>query len=133
MNGAEVKVYSLAKNGADKVSDHFRVREFACQDGSDAIFISPTLVDVLEKIRKHFGVPVTVNSGYRSGPHNKKVGGSATSQHQYGLAADIVAAGVDPKKVYDYACALLPHSGGVGIYSWGVHVDVRKEKSRWNG
>lgn len=133
MNGAEVKIYSLAKNGADKLSANFRVREFSCQDGSDPVFISPELIKILQEIREHFGKSININSGFRTAIHNKKVGGSANSQHLYGLAADIVVSGVEPQKVYDYACKLLPRSGGVGLYNWGVHIDVRKEKSRWNG
>jgi len=133
MNGAVVKVYSLARNGADKVAAHFRVREFACQDGSDVVFIAPALAEVLEQIRVHFGKPVTVNSGYRTVNHNKKVSGSATSQHLYGMAADIVVAGVAPAKVAAYAETLLKSTGGIGIYSGFTHIDVRAAKSRWNG
>lgn len=135
MNGATVKVYSLAKNGADKVADHFRVREFACQDGSDVVFLSPVLVEVLEKIRVHFGRTVSVNSGYRTVSHNKSkaVGGSPTSQHLYGMAADIVVSGVAPAKVAAYAESLLKGTGGVGRYATFTHIDVRETQSRWNG
>lgn len=136
MNGATVKVYSLARDGGKKIVNtcpNFLVREFACQDGSDAVFISPELVKLLQGIRDHFKAKTRITSGYRTAAHNKKVGGSANSQHQYGLAADFIVEGVDPKTVYDYACKLMPYTGGIGLYSWGVHVDVRKEKSRWNG
>lgn len=49
MNGATVKVYSLAKDGSKQLSAHFKVREFACSDGSDAVFISPELVEILKR------------------------------------------------------------------------------------
>ena len=65
MNGAIVKVYSKAKDGGTALSAHFKVREFACHDGTDTVFISSELVGILEKIRVHFGKPVTINSGYR--------------------------------------------------------------------
>ena len=42
---------------------------------------------VLQPVREHFGV-ITVNSGYRSPALNSKVGGSKTSQHCFGEAAD---------------------------------------------
>jgi len=45
MNGANVKVYSRAKDGLEKLSTNFKVNEFACPDGSDPIFVSPELVD----------------------------------------------------------------------------------------
>lgn len=57
MNGAIVKVYSKAKDGGTALSAHFKVREFACHDGTDTVFISSELVGILEKIRVHFGKP----------------------------------------------------------------------------
>ena len=36
-----------------------------------------------------YGKPIYVNSGYRSEALNKAVGGSKTSQHVLGMAADI--------------------------------------------
>lgn len=133
MNGAAVKVYSKAKDGNKKLSDNFKVREFACQDGSDPVFVSPELVKVLQKIRTHFGKAVTINSGFRTASHNKKVGGATYSQHQYGTAADIQVKGVEPKKVAAFAETLMPNKGGIGIYGTFTHIDVREAKSRWNG
>ena len=49
--------------------------------------------DVVQKVRDHFG-PTTINSGYRSPELNSAVGGSATSQHCHGEAADIEVPGV---------------------------------------
>ena len=135
MNGATVKVYSKVKDGEKKISTNFRVREFACEDGSDPIFISEKLVKILQSIRNHFGQPVTITSAFRTASHNgkKSVGGSVTSQHLYGLAADIQVAGVSPSDVADYAESILPNTGGVGRYKTFTHVDVRATKSRWNG
>lgn len=133
MNGASVKVYSKAKDGTKKLSTNFKVSEFACQDCSDPIFISPELVTVLQKIRTHFGKAVTINSGFRTATHNKAVGGAAYSQHLFGMAADIVVKGISPKVVAVYAETLLPNKGGIGIYDNFTHIDVRTEKSRWNG
>lgn len=128
-----INVYSKAKDGGNKVSANFRVREFACQDGSDPIFISPELISVLQKIRTHFGKAVTITSAYRTPLHNNSVGGTAYSQHLYGMAADIKVSGVAPEKVAAYAEKLLPNKGGIGIYPTFTHIDVRATKSRWNG
>ena len=133
MNGATVKVYSKAKDGSMVLSANFKVREFACSDGSDTIFISPALVTVLQQIRDHFKAPVTINSGYRTEAKNKTVGGAANSQHKYGTAADITVKGVAPKDVAEYAETILVGMGGIGIYKSFTHIDVRKTKSRWNG
>ena len=50
--------------------------------------------NVLQPVRDHFGKPVRVNSGYRHPDVNAKVGGSKTSDHCKGMAADIEIAGV---------------------------------------
>ena len=133
MNGMTVRAYSRAKDGGKKLSENFRVREFACRDGSDPIFVSGELVELLQKIRSHFGKPVVIHSAYRTPPYNKKVDGAAYSQHLYGAAADISIAGVKPADVAAYAETLLPKTGGSGIYQTFTHVDVRPVKSRWRG
>lgn len=132
MNGAAVKVYSRAKDGGKQLSANFKVREFACQDGTDTIFVSQELVTALQKIRDHFGKAVTINSAYRTEAHNKKVGGAAYSQHKYGIAADIAVNRVAPLEVARYAHTLLGNRGGVGLYKTFTHVDVRTAKSRWD-
>lgn len=55
------------------------------------------LIDnILDPLRERYGKPITVNSGYRCPELNKAVGGSKTSQHMKGLAADITVG--SPKK-----------------------------------
>lgn len=128
-----IRAYSKAKDGSRKLSANFTVKEFACSDGTDPVFVAPELVTVLQKIREHFKKPVIINSGYRTVSKNKAVGGAAYSQHLYGTAADITVKGVTPKEVAAYAETLMPQKGGIGIYSTFTHVDVREVKSRWNG
>ena len=128
-----IKAYSLKKDGNLKLSLNCRVKEFACSDGSDPIFIDSELVEILQKIRTHFGKAVTITSAYRTPTHNKKVGGTLYSCHLYGKAADIKVKGVSPKTVAAYAETLLKNKGGIGIYSTFTHIDTRATKSRWNG
>ena len=66
----DVNVYSLAAEGGAQLSAHFKVREFACKDGADPVFVSPRLVQVLEAIPQRFGAPVTGTSGYPTPPPN---------------------------------------------------------------
>jgi zinc D-Ala-D-Ala carboxypeptidase len=49
---------------------------------------------VLQPVRDHYGKGVKVNSGYRSPESNSAVGGSKTSDHCKGMAADIEIPGV---------------------------------------
>ena len=50
--------------------------------------------NVLQKVRDHYGKGVKVNSGVRHPDVNAKVGGSKTSDHCKGMAADIEIPGV---------------------------------------
>ena len=128
-----IHAYSKEKDGQTKLSENFKVKEFASTDGTDPIFIAPELVELLQKIRTHFKKSVTINSGFRTAARNTAVGGAKYSQHLYGTAADIVVSGIAPKQVAEYAEKLMPNTGGIGIYSNFTHIDVRRTKSRWNG
>lgn len=131
----EINAYSKAKDGNKKLSANFRVKEFACADGSDAVLVAPQLVMVLQSIRSHFGAAVTISSGYRTPQHNEKVGGLTDSQHCYGTAADITVRGKTPAQVAAYAREIMPDWGGVGIYARQgfCHVDVREARADWTG
>lgn len=115
---------------------YFKPEEFACKCGCGAKNINHDLVVILEKIREHYGKPVRINSGVRCAVHNARVGGAANSQHlaKYANAVDIgTISGTTPHAMAAYVETLMPNTGGIGIYSWGIHVDVRKTKARWNG
>jgi len=62
--------------------------------------------NIFEPIRKHFGVPIMISSGYRSKALNTAIGGSLTSQHCSGEAIDIdmdgTTRGVTNKMVFDF-------------------------------
>ena len=47
--------------------------------------------EVLQPLRDEYQKPIVVTSGYRCYQLNKLVGGSTTSQHQLGQAADIIS------------------------------------------
>ena len=49
---------------------------------------------ILQPVREHYGKSVKVNSGYRAPEVNAAVGGSKTSDHCKGQAADIEITGV---------------------------------------
>jgi hypothetical protein len=83
--------------------------------------------NIFEPIRKHFGVPILVSSGYRSKALNTAIGGSLSSQHLLGQAIDIdmdgTKNGVTNKMVFDYIKANLNFDQLINEfdYSW-VHV-----------
>lgn len=91
-------------------------------------------VNVLQPVRNHFGAPVVVNSGYRSPAVNAAVGGSKTSDHMHGEAADIEVVGVSNYELAKYIHEKLPHSqvilecykpGGDPNAGW-VHVSYKR-------
>lgn len=53
------------------------------------------LADYLDTIREKLGKPILVSSGYRCPMLNKAVGGVVNSQHQKGLAADLVCSNME--------------------------------------
>ena len=127
---SNVRTYSLKKNGKENITDNFKVREFACKDGSNTILIDDKLAVLLQNIREHFGKPVIINSAYRTEEHNENVGGAANSYHLYGKAADIQIKGVSPEEIAQYAESLGVK--GIGLYGTFVHVDTRTSKYYWN-
>ena len=84
----------MSRDSTRQLSPSFRVREFACK-GSDVVLLDEELVVLLQCIREHFGKPVHITSGYRTAAHNAAVGGSKSSQHLLGRAADFYVEGVD--------------------------------------
>lgn len=85
-----------------KLSPHFTLKELLITDHKDLASnqekdVKPYLNNlyilcnyILEPIRAYYGKPVTVTSGFRGDTLNKRVGGSKTSQHCFGEAADIL-------------------------------------------
>ena len=113
------------------ISKHFSRSEFACKCGCGFDTVDVELIENLQAIRSALG-PVTITSGCRCFEYNKKVGGSANSQHLYGRAADIVVADLDAWSVQEFCeDELLP--GGLGSYDSVTHVDSRTGHARWEG
>lgn len=129
-----VKTYSKAKDGEKRLTENFRVKEFACKDGTDKILISMELVVMLQKLRAKLceklcgEVSININSGYRTKAHNKKIGGSPTSKHCKGLAADIICkkdGKVVPAKEVCAAAQDIDFDGIAYISATATHVDCR--------
>ena len=119
---------------------YFRRTEFACQCGGKYCNGFPCepaeeTVRICDEIRKRAKVPITISSGIRCEKHNAEVGGVANSNHKYGKAADLICS-LSPEALKEIAEAvtaeMIPGRGGIGLYSWGIHVD-NGTYSRWEG
>ena len=87
------------------------------------------VINVLQPIREHYEKPVKISSGYRGEALNKFAGGSKTSDHMQGFAADIEVPGISNYDLAEWIQANLkftqvilefyvmgnPHSGWVHV------------------
>ena len=117
---------------------YFKKSEFSCKCGKYCngypVEIDMNMVKIADQIREKIGKPITVNSGLRCKTHNSNVGGVSNSQHLLGKAADLgCPVGCTPSQMASIAAEIMGETGGIGIYSWGIHIDTRSTKSRWNG
>lgn len=122
---SNVRTFYKSKNGNEKLSNNFKVGEFACHDGTDKILIDMDMIPVLQKIRD-LGGAVTINSAYRTEYYNRKCGGATNSYHLKGQAFDIRCANLS----LDNLCRVAKALGVKGIirYDSFVHIDSRTTK-----
>lgn len=117
----------------EKVGQHFKVKEFACKDGSQVVFIDSYLVSILDILRNKVGKPVIINSGYRTPQRNKEVDGTKYSYHMRGMAADIRINGMSAKEIANKLNEIIPDECGIIVYKSWVHFDVRTGKKYRKG
>ena len=115
-----------------KLSPHFGLDEFLLSDyaARNDIDMSPSqeVIDnlawlcesVLEPLREEIGAPIVITSGYRPPKLNEAIGGSRTSAHMHGRAADCYAIGMS---IGDFA--------EVAAFIDGPIDQVIKEFDRW--
>lgn len=78
-------------------------------------------VHVLQPVRDHYGKGVKVNSGFRHPDVNAKVGGSKTSDHCKGMAADIEIPGIPNAELAEWIRNNLPFTQVIlEFYTQGV-------------
>ena len=127
--------------------EHFTINELSKSDIAKKNGIDNTpdeaskknlelLVDnILDPLRRKWGKPIVVNCGFRCEELNKLVKGSKTSQHRYGLAADIEDASRDEaenKRLFDLIREMrLPFDQLINEfdYSW-IHISYSKTLRR---
>jgi len=121
-------------SGGDAVTRYLYAHEFACPCCSEN-FTDIRLVDRLNTSRDLAGIPFVINSGYRCEAHNAAVGGSKTSSHVKGLAADIAVKNSHSR--YVMLRALMDTGfNRIGVYKTFIHADIDESKTQqviWHG
>lgn len=135
---------NIRTQGDRQVSTHFTAAEFACPDCGE-YKIAVKLLEGVEMLREKLGVPVRVvnpkspgGQGYRCKRYALALAArnsqaSAKTKHNDGTAADINAAfsKTTTAKLKQLAEEIPQfRDGGIGTYSWGIHVDLGP-KRRW--
>lgn len=105
---------------------YFIPEEFQCTCGCGKDVVDE-LKELLDRTRGLAGIPIFINSGARCIQQNEKVGGSKTSSHTKGLAADIRTKNSNERyKVLD---ALLSIGfTRIGIADSFIHIDIDTQK-----
>lgn len=148
------------RNPDDWVSENFMWREFTHSDTAVKRGLPnipnnveraniKRVADWLEILRallaEKYGkvIPIRITSGFRSQAVNKAVGGSSTSAHRYGLAADIQAIGLSVKQLaYDIYSFIksgklpkldqmireMPRGGGQWVH---IGLSVGSQRGEW--
>ena len=141
----QIKDESIDVDLKQQLSEHFKLSEFT-QSGTarrhkvknvpgprEVERLRFLCVKSLEPMRRRFGV-IRITSGFRCKKLNALVGGSPTSQHVLGEAADIHTGGREPsEKMFGFAKQNIPfdqlileHNPAHGIY-W-LHISLRSDR-----
>ena len=133
-----------------KLSENFSLNEFTKSQTATRHNIdnTPSMTEilnltslcerVLQPVRNNFQKPMIISSGFRCKELNTKIGGSATSQHVIGQAADIEVLGISNLELSDWIHNNLNYDQLIlefynekeGPNSGWVHVSFNNESNR---
>jgi len=127
------------------LTEHFSRHEFRCKGQNCCAHSAPISLELVRYLEDFWQATYTespnfkiiVLSGFRCLTHNREVHSEDTSQHCLGLAADIHI----PEEIGWSSAAmaevakLIPafRDGGIGIYEWGLHLDIGRRRALWRG
>ena len=122
-----------------KISDHFSIPEIECRCGCGQNYVDTKLYEILEEFRFFAGrKPMITHCVNRCKEHNDKYlkyGASPKSRHLTGRAWDGHIRGMSISKLHEIAKKAYEEniiSGGLGFYTWGIHIDSGRKRT-WMG
>lgn len=112
------------------MAKYFKPAEFGrCTPSCKESDLQPAFVSLLDQLRERAGIPLVLNSCYRSPEWEKAYGRTGTSAHCLGLAADIRCS--SPENRYKIVKAALDLGvTRIGISKTYVHVDVSRKHAQ---
>jgi uncharacterized protein YcbK (DUF882 family) len=114
-----------------KISKHFYRHEVACKCGCGFDTIDSEVIRIADLVRDFLGYPMIVLSGARCAKHNEDIGGKTNSQHIKARALDLhIPKEKDAKLAYEMLCIVFPNKYGLGLYTWGIHIDTKTGTAR---
>jgi len=111
--------------------DNFDRSAFSCPCGCGFDTMDFRTKEIIDYLTRKYGVLPTIHSACRCNEHNKRVGGSKHSFHKKARALDFHFDGICNKRIYQDLDEEMKGYGGIGFYSWGIHMDTRKVIARW--
>lgn len=111
----------------DMITKNFSINALACRC-CKAQGIDGHLVRKLQAVRDRYKKPIYISSGFRCPSHNIAEGGSPTSSHLTGKAADIAI--ISSRDRYKLLPFLLAEFERIGIGADFIHVDIDEGKSK---
>jgi zinc D-Ala-D-Ala carboxypeptidase len=119
------------------MTPHFSLAEFTASDTAARLGIDNSLpnelrdnaeqtLQMMERIRFHLGVPITITSGYRCAALNKAIGSKPSSDHVIAFACDFKAPKAGTPAQIAKSLALVVDMLGIGqlILEFGTWVHV---------
>lgn len=102
-----------------KAIEFFKPKEFG-----DWRNVAERLIFLCDKIRAVAGKPMHIRSAYATDGHTKN------SYHYRGMAVDFYIEGLHVVDQF-LLVSKFPDIGGIGLYDWGIHIDIGQPGRRW--
>lgn len=135
-----MKYFSIAEFLHSDAAEKYQVNNIPADVELLAVLtnINALVNNVLDPLRAMIGRPIIITSGYRSQRVNELIGGSKTSQHLSGKAADIHVQGYTPQQMdvvyqtmqmcYDFDQLIFYPNKNIIHVSWN---GVKNRRESW--
>lgn len=107
---------------------YFKDAEFRrCEPPCSIEDMSQEFLDLLDRVRQEAGIPIVLNSAYRSPEWDRGKGRSGNGAHTKGLAVDI-RCNSDSNRYKILAAAYKCRVNRIGVYRSWIHLDMGDKK-----